>query len=89
MVPMEFAKSRAMGASVVCLPTCQRAKSVPTFHFYVPTCPCQRRANFPTWRASVSNYLGSPTQAGHNPRRSQYSFYVFFIRVLYTYSLYY
>ena len=34
----EFAKSRAMRASVVYVPTCQRAKSVPKFHFYVPTC---------------------------------------------------
>ena len=37
----EFAKSRAISAiraSVVYLPTCQRAKSVPSSHFYVPTC---------------------------------------------------
>ena len=38
MVPMEFAKSRAMGASVVCLPTCQLAKDVPIFQLGVPVC---------------------------------------------------
>ena len=52
----EFAKSRAMRASVVYVPTphvptCQRAKSMPVSHFYVPT--CQRRANYLTWRANV------------------------------------
>ena len=51
-----------------CVPvylTCQRAKSVPTSHFYVSTChtafhcfilACQREkwcANFSTWRANV------------------------------------
>ena len=56
-VGKEFAKSHAMltmyamRASVIYVPTCQRAKSVLTSHFYVPT--CQRHANYSTWRANL------------------------------------
>ena len=74
----EFAKSRAMHACVptlstwqrACVPawfTCQRVKSVPSSHFYVPTChkarqcfnlACQRakrRATFSIWHVNVPN----------------------------------
>ena len=48
---VEFAKSRAMRvirAIVVYVPTCPRPKSVPTSHFYVPTCQrANERANVP------------------------------------------
>ena len=46
---------RVMCASVVYVPTCQRAKSVPTSGFYVPTCQwtCQRRAKISTWCVNV------------------------------------
>ena len=62
----EFAKSRAMRAiraSVAYMPSYPRTKSVPTSHFYVPTClhankranvpASQRRANFSTRRAHI------------------------------------
>ena len=46
MMVREFAKSRAKRAYVLAcqrglranVPKCQRAKNVPTSHFYVPTC---------------------------------------------------
>ena len=47
----EFAKSsamRAIRASVIYVPTCQRANSVPTSHFYVSACQrANKRANGP------------------------------------------
>ena len=67
----EFVKSRAMRACVPTWSTCQRAKSVPSFHFYMPTCQkaCQRTircTNVLTWHANVPNgvpifQLGVPT----------------------------
>ena len=78
----EFAKSRVIRACVLTwstwqrglranVPACQRAKSVPVFHFYVSRCQwtCQRairRANVLAWRANVPNgvpifQLGVPT----------------------------
>ena len=42
---------RVMRASVVFVPTCLLAKSVPTSHFYVPT--FQKRANVSTWLANI------------------------------------
>ena len=48
-----LAYQRGLRANV---PACQRAKSVPASHFYVPTCQCAiRRANVLTWRAKVPN----------------------------------
>ena len=40
-----------MRASMVYVPTCQHAKSVPTSHFYVPT--SQRHINYSTWHANM------------------------------------
>ena len=74
----EFAKSRAMRTCVTtwsacqraCVPawfTCQRVKSVPSSHFYVPTCHkarqcfnlayqrAKRRATFSIWHVNVPN----------------------------------
>ena len=61
--------------SMVYVPTCECAKSMPTFHFYMPTyqktchkmcqyfnLACQyakRHANFSTWHASVSIFKHS------------------------------
>ena len=48
LLPPEFAKSCAMRARVFYVLTCKRAKSVPTSHFYVPTCQYTcKRANLP------------------------------------------
>ena len=65
---MSIAKScamRVMPARVVYRPTYQRAKSVPTFHFYVPiNVPTyQKCTNFSTWRAKDVPVLqiGVPT----------------------------
>ena len=63
--------------SMFYVPTCERAKSMPTFHFYMPTyqktchemcqyfnLACQyakRHANFSTWHANVSIFKHSST----------------------------
>ena len=41
------------------VPTCQRAKIVPTSHFYVPiNAPtCQSQGNFSTWCANLTNHV--------------------------------
>ena len=63
-----LAGQRGLRANV---PGCQRVKSVPSSHFYVPTCQktCQRairRANVSTWHTNVLNsvpifHFGVPT----------------------------
>ena len=64
---------RAIRASVVYVPTCQCAKSLPTSHFYVPiNVPCvsrwQRRANFSTCRANVPRRASILTWGANVPK---------------------
>ena len=67
------------------VPACHHAKSVPTFHFYVPAChtacqcfnlACQRdkwRANISTWRANVPK--GVPIFQVFLLRNAKWNFY--------------
>ena len=85
----EFAKSRAMRAiraSAVYVPTCQRAKSVPTSHFYLPiNVPTwQRRANFSTWRANVPRCVNFLTSRA-NLLKGVPIFQPFFKRIMFFY----
>ena len=57
---LEFANSRAMRASVVYLPTCQRVSVSKACQLLIFTCQspnvpptCQTRANYSPWRANV------------------------------------
>ena len=95
----KFANSRTMRASVstwsTCQPACvpawfmyQRAKSVPTSHFYVASCQtvwqclslaCERAkrlANFSTWRANVSK--GVPIFQTFLLRNAQLNFHTLY-----------